>query len=214
MLCCVGKTQFETLRSGRPFLCILPRRNIRDIKAISFVIFLLCQIRPAVDRAAVGLSVCLYWDSSLMTLEIPLHEAEVMWKQIWSEHSDWVFQESRAALFINCGAACKLWDLLESFLLPCIWQCVSKPKLFKVLFSIPWWFTWHLLRKFWPYGGFTCVQIDFLLFSLAYRPYGFWHISRYLMANALVWKTQRWGLVRKNSLFILWTHNSYLTHSL
>lgn len=104
---------------------------------------------------------------------------------------------------INCSG---LWDVFELVLLLYIWQCVSKLKLFKVLLSVPWWFTWHLLRKFVPYGRFTCTQIGFPLFSLAYRPYGFWHISRYLMANALVWKTQRWWLVRgKKSLFILRT---------
>lgn len=177
---------------GDHFLCILPRRNNRDIKAISFVIFLLCQISPALDWAAVGLSVCLYWDYSLMTLEIPLHEAEVMQyenKALIGTPGDCVFQNSRAALFdkLQC------WIRFAAI----FWQCVSKLKAFGVLLSIPWWFTWHLLRKFWPYGGFTCAQIGFPLFSLAYRPYGFWHISRYLMANALVWKTQRWWLVRK-----------------
>jgi len=94
------------------------------------------------------------------------------------------FRTQERLLSINCSAASRLWDLFELVLLPYIWQCVSKLKLFKVLLSVPWWFTWHLLRKFGPYGGFTCTQIGFPLFSFAYRPYGVWHISRYLMANA------------------------------
>lgn len=163
------------------------------------MIFLVCQISPLSGPGSGGLECLLVlrllsndtWNPSpwgMMKTNSDRNPATAFFRNQELLHS------------INWGAACKLWDLLESVLLPCIWQCVSKLKLFKVLLSIPWWFTWHLLRKFGPYGGFTCTQIGFPLFSLAYRPYGFWHISRYLMANALVWKTQRWGLVREKTV--------------